>query len=115
VDSATLPKPLRTLFADDAQPLLIDLFAENPGGLAAALKVPLLIVQGDDDIQVTVDDARALATAQPKAKLALLPGVNHVLKVPAGKDRAANLRAYADPALPIAAAAVQAIVEFVKR
>ena len=115
VDSATLPKPLRTLFADDVQPFLISLFAENPEGLVAALKLPLLIVQGDDDIQVTVDDARALAAAQPKARLALLPGVNHVLKIPASQDRAANLKAYADPSLPIAPAAVQAIAEFVKR
>lgn len=115
VNSATLPKPLRTLFADDVQPFLIDLFAENPEALAAALKVPLLIVQGDNDIQVTVDDARALADAQPNATLALLPGVNHVLKMAASKDRAANLKAYADPSLPIAPAAVQAIAEFVKR
>jgi fermentation-respiration switch protein FrsA (DUF1100 family) len=77
--------------------------------------VPLLIVQGDNDIQVTVDDARALADAQPNATLALLPGVNHVLKMAASKDRAANLKAYADPSLPIAPAAVQAIAEFVKR
>ena len=115
VDSATLPKPLRTLFADDVQPFLIDLFAEDPAGLAKALKVPLLIVQGEVDIQVTADDARALAAAQPRAKLALLPGVNHVLKIPQGEDRAANLKAYADPSLPIAPAAVEAVADFVKR
>lgn len=115
VDAASLPPPLRTLFAQDVQSLLIDLFAENPAALAAKLKLPLLIVQGDNDIQVTVEDARALAAAQPKAQLAVLPGVNHVLKVPAGRDRAANLRAYADPNLPIAASAVEAIAKFVER
>ena len=114
VDSATLPAPLQTLFNDDVQPFLIDLFAEDPAGLAAALKVPLLIVQGDKDIQVSVDDAKSLAAAQPKAGLALLPGVNHVLKLPAGEDRAANLRAYADPSLPIAPSVVEAIAKFVK-
>jgi pimeloyl-ACP methyl ester carboxylesterase len=115
VDVASLPPPLRKLFAEDVQTLLMDLFAENPAALAAKLRVPLLIVQGDKDIQVTVEDARALAAAQPKAQLALLPGVNHVLKVPQGDDRAANLRAYADPKLPIAASAVEAIASFVKR
>jgi pimeloyl-ACP methyl ester carboxylesterase len=114
VAAATLPVALRTLFADDVQPFIINLFAEDPAGLAAGLKLPLLIVQGDQDIQVTVDDAKALAAAQPKASLALLPGVNHVLKMPAGDDRAANLRAYADPALPIAPAVVEAIARFVK-
>jgi pimeloyl-ACP methyl ester carboxylesterase len=115
VDVASLPQPLRKLFAEDVQTLLMDLFAENPAALAAKLRVPLLIVQGDRDIQVTVEDARELAAAQPKAALAVLPGVNHVLKVPRGDDRAANLKAYADPTLPIAASAVEAIANFVKR
>lgn len=115
VDTTTLPPPLRKLFADDVQSLLIDLFAENPARLAASLKIPLLILQGDRDIQVTVEDAKELAAAQPRAKLVLLPGVNHVLKVPQGADRAANLRAYADPSLPIAPSAVHAIAGFVKR
>jgi len=115
VDTATLPAPLQTLFAEQVQPFLINLMAENPPGLAARLKVPLLIVQGDADFQVTVEDAKALASAQPKATLAILPGVNHVLKIPAGSDRAANLRAYADPDLPIAPSAVDAIAAFVNR
>ena len=115
VNSATLPAPLQKLFADDVQPFLIELFAENPPRLAAALKVPLLIVQGDRDFQVTVEDARVLAAAQPDARLAILPGVNHVLKIPERDDRAANIAAYADPGLPIAPSAIEAIAGFVKR
>jgi pimeloyl-ACP methyl ester carboxylesterase len=114
VDSAALPAPLLPLFNDSVQPFLIDLFAENPSGLAASLKVPLHIVQGDKDIQVTVEDAQALAAAQPKARLTILPGVNHVLKVPSGADRAANLAAYADSSLPVAPSVVEAIVGAVK-
>lgn len=115
VDSATLPEPLRALFSNDVQPFLIDLFAEDPAGLAAALKLPMLIVQGDADFQVMVEDAKALSVAQPKAKLAILPGVNHVLKIPAGADRAANLRAYADPTLPLAPSVAEEIAAFVKQ
>lgn len=115
VDVATLPAPLRSLFAADVQDFLIDLFAEDPAALAAALTVPLLIVQGENDIQVTVEDARALAAAQPKATLILLPGVNHLLKIPQGDDRAANLKAYADPSLPVASSAIDAVAEFIKR
>lgn len=115
VDSSTLPPPLQPLFGDDVQPFLIDLLAEDPAGLAASLKVPLLIVQGDRDIQVTIEDARALAAAQPKATLVLLPGANHVLKVPEGDDRVANLRAYADPNLPLAQSVTDAVASYVKR
>ena len=114
VNSTTLPAPLQSLFNDSVQPFLIDLFAQDPAGLAAALKPPLLIVQGDKDIQVTVEDAKVLAAAQPKARLAILPGVNHVLKIPQGRDRVANLAAYANPDLPVAPSVVDAIVGFVK-
>ena len=114
VDAASLPAPLQPLFNAAVQPFVIDLLAQDPARLAAGLTVPLLIVQGDKDIQVTVDDAKVLAAAQPKARLAVLPGVNHVLKAIAGDDRGANLATYADPSLPIAPSVVDTIAGFVK-
>jgi pimeloyl-ACP methyl ester carboxylesterase len=114
VDAASLPAPLQPLFNASVQPFIRDLMAHDPTRLAASLKVPLLIVQGDKDIQVTVEDARALAAARPNAKLAILPGVNHVLKVPASDDRAANVATYGDPSLPLAPSVAEAIAAFVK-
>lgn len=114
VDSAALPAPLQPLFNAAVQPFLIDLLAKDPAKLAASIKVPILIVQGDKDIQVSLEDAMALASAQPKAQLAVLPGVNHVLKTVAGEDRGANLAAYADPSLPVAESVVEAVASFVK-
>ena len=49
-----------------------------------------------------------------KAKLAVLPGVNHVLKTVASDERAANIATYADPSLPVAPAVVDAVAEFVR-
>jgi pimeloyl-ACP methyl ester carboxylesterase len=114
VDPAAIPAPLQPLFNAAVQPFLMDLLAQDPAKLAFSLKVPLLIVQGDKDIQVGVADAKLLAAAQPRAELAVLSGVNHVLKVPAGDDRAANVATYADPSLPIAASVVEAIASTVK-
>jgi uncharacterized protein len=114
VDAASLPAPLQPLFNASVQPFIRDLMAHDPVRLAASLKVPLLIVQGDKDIQVTVEDARALAAAQPKARVAILPGVNHVLKVPAGDDRTANVATYGDPSLPIAPSVVETVAAVVK-
>lgn len=113
VDSATLPEAIRPLFNAKVQPYLIDLFSHDPAALAASLTVPLLIVQGDRDLQTTVVDAKALAAAQPKARLAILTGVNHVLKAVPADDRAANIAAYADSSLPIAPGVVDAIQTFV--
>ena len=115
VDAAALPAPLQPLFNAAVQPFLMDLMAQDPPKLARGLTVPYLIVQGDKDIQVGVADARILATAQPKAKLDVLPGVNHVLKTVDGDDRGANLATYGDASLPIAPTVVDAIASFVKR
>jgi hypothetical protein len=114
VDSDALPAPLQPLFNSAVQPFLIDLLAQDPARLATALTIPLLVIQGDKDIQVSVEDAKLLAAAQPKAELAILQGVNHVLKIPAGDDRGANLATYADPSLPIAPSVIDAVAGFVR-
>lgn len=113
VDPATLPPPLPNIFPTAVQGFVIDLFAQRPVALAAALKVPVLVVQGDRDLQVGLDDARALAGAAPGAKLVVAPGVNHVLKTVPSDERAANLATYRDSSLPIAPAVVDAITSFV--
>ena len=59
------------------------------------------------------DDARKLAAADPRATLALVPGMNHVLKAVASDDRAANLATYGDPSLPLAPGVVGRIADFV--
>jgi pimeloyl-ACP methyl ester carboxylesterase len=114
VDATTLPAPLQPLFNSAVQPFLIDILARDPAKLAASLRVPLLVIQGDNDIQVGVDDAKLLAAVQPKARLAIMRGVNHLLKVPALSDRSSNLASYGDPSLPIAPEVVEEIAKFVK-
>lgn len=114
VDVATLPPPVQPLFNPAVQPYLIDLFAHDPAKLASTTALPMLIVQGDHDLQVSVTDARALATAQPDARVTIVPGMNHVLKTVASEDRAANLAAYSDPSLPVVPAVVEAVAGFVK-
>ena len=114
-NNADIPPALQPLFGEAIQPYMIDLLAQDPTRLASSLKVPLLIVQGDRDLQVTVADANVLAAAQPKARLVVLPGVNHVLKNVATTDRAANVATYGNPSLPISPAVVDAIATFVTK
>ncbi|HEX4692961.1 alpha/beta hydrolase [Sphingomonas sp.] len=108
-DPATLPAPLPMIFPEAVQRYMIAEFKFDPAKLAATARVPVVIVQGDNDIQVSLDDAKLLAAAQPKARLVVLPGVNHVLKVVPMGDRAANAASYADPARPIAPGVVDAV------
>jgi pimeloyl-ACP methyl ester carboxylesterase len=114
VEITAMHPALQRLFAPQVQGFMIDMFRYDPAKLAAGLKVPLLIIQGERDLQVSPADAQTLAAAQPKAKLDLLPRMNHVLKDVDSDDRSANLATYSNPSLPVDAEAVDAIARFVK-
>lgn len=113
VDVSGMRPGLMTLFNPAVQGYLIDLMRYDPARLAAQIKAPLLVVQGQSDIQIGEADARLLAAARPGARLTLLPGVNHVLKQIGSGDRAANIASYANPDLPIDPGVVDAIATFV--
>ncbi len=114
VDRAAMPGPIAGIFAPAVQDYVIDLIRHDPAAMAAAVRVPMLIVQGDADVQVSVADARLLAAAQPAAQLAIMPHVNHVLKaMPVGADRATIIASYADPSSPIAPSVVDAVAHFI--
>lgn len=106
------PPALAALFRPSVQPYLISWFAYDPAKIVAEITQPVLIVQGENDIQVPMSEAALLAKAAPKARLVTLLGMNHILKI-APAERAANVATYADPALPLAPGLVQAIVDFV--
>lgn len=115
VDTAGLPHELRPLFGDKVQDFLIDGFSRKPAELIGRLDMPVLIVQGDNDLQVRPIDAEALSKALPAAELKIIPGMNHVLKATPPGDVAANLASYGDPKQPLAPALVEAIANFLDR
>jgi uncharacterized protein len=96
-----VPPPLAPFYHQSIQPYLISWFKYAPAKTIATLDMPVLIVQGDNDLQVGVEQAQALRAAQPHATLAIIPGMNHVLKI-APTDPQQNIAAYGNPALPLA-------------
>jgi len=107
-----VPPELAGLFRPSVQPYLTSWLLRDPAAELAPVRCPVLVVQGAADLQIQVSDARLLAASRPGAGLLLVPAMNHVLKAPAG-GRAANLAAYADPDLPLAAGLVEGIARFV--
>ncbi len=85
----------------------------DPAVEIAKVKVPVLIIQGGRDIQISESDARALKAAQPAAKLVLIPAANHVYRAAASDDRMVQAKLYTDPTIPIVAELTPAIVEWV--
>ncbi len=105
-----VPTELMVLYRPSLQPYLISWFKYDPVREIAALEIPVLIIQGTTDLQVSVADAKRLAAAKKTAKLSLIDGMNHVLKQ--AKLPAEQQATYTNPALPIMAQVVKEIVAF---
>lgn len=108
-----VPPPLMALYRPDVQPYLISTFRHDPRAAIAALKMPVLILQGTSDVQVSQDEAKALAAAAPKAKLVIVEGMNHLLKI-VGDDQALQQKSYGSPELPVAPQLLDALSSFAR-
>ena len=107
------PAALASLFRPSVQPYMISWIKYTPTEVIKTLKLPVLIVQGTTDIQVATAEAKGLAAAKPDATLALIDGMNHVLKM-VSNDAAAQRNAYSDPTLPVSEQLINTIAGFVK-
>lgn len=108
----SVPSSLSALFRPSVQPYEISWFKYDPAREIAKLALPVFILQGSTDIQVSVDDAKLLANANPAAKLAVMEGMNHVLKqVPA--DMKKQRSSYGDPSLPLHVGFLNEMVDWI--
>jgi pimeloyl-ACP methyl ester carboxylesterase len=107
-----VPLALSSLFRPSLQPYLMSWLNQDPIAAEQGLS-PLMVLQGENDLEVAPEDARRLANVSRAIRLVVLPGVNHVLKV-APAERTANLATYADPELALAPDVAPAIVNFIE-
>ena len=110
-----VPYYLMSLYRKSVQPYLISWFAYNPAEEVAKLDIPVLILQGDMDIQVGVDEAEKLHAAQPHSELHIIKEMNHILKHCNTTQQMAQLATYKDANLPLKAELVRLIVEFITK
>ncbi len=96
-----VPAYLSALYRPSVQPYLISWFAYNPAVEIAKLNIPVLILQGDKDIQVSTEEAGKLHAAQPAATLHIIKDMNHVLKQCGTTDAKQQIATYSNPTLPI--------------
>lgn len=106
---------LLALFRPSVQPYLISTFKYNPQEEIKKLAIPILIVQGNTDIQVNVADANLLAAANSNAKKLIIENMNHVLKNCSGKDLTEQMPTYTNPDIPIDGRLVGEIAAFVNQ
>ena len=72
---------LMSVFQPVYQKFIKEWATENPATEIKKLQIPVLILNGDADLQVSTADAQLLKDAHPKATLKIIPKMNHVLKV----------------------------------
>jgi len=104
---------LASLFRSSVQPYMISWIKYNPQTEIKKLDIPTLLINGDKDIQVSVNDAQLLQQAKPDAQLKIIPNMNHVFKEIKGDD-AENKASYTNPDLPISTDLSQLITTFIK-
>ena len=110
VDS--VPPLINALFRPSIQPYLISCFKYDPAVEISKVKCPVLIIQGTTDIQIQVDDADKLASANSNSQLVVIEGMNHILKQ-APKNRLLNIQTYGNPKLQLKEGLIDAVVSFI--
>ena len=107
-----VPEGLYSLFRPSVQPYLISWFKYDPVEEISKVEEPVLIIQGDNDIQITVEDANRLYEGNPESKLVIIEGMNHILK-DAPEDREGNIATYSNPTLPLNERFVKELINFI--
>ncbi len=111
-----VPVSLNTLFRPSVQPYMISWFRYNPQKEIAELSIPILIVQGTMDIQVSVEQSELLVMGNKKAEKVIIDNMDHVMKNSKSKDTQSQLiGSYNNPTSSLNGDLVKNIVEFLKK
>ncbi len=104
---------LASIFRSDIQPFIASWMQYDPQTLIAGLEIPVLIINGTNDIQVDVDEAKMLQNANKNAPMVLVENMNHIFRVitEVGMD---NQKSYNEPNRPIAPLLSSSILGFIK-
>jgi hypothetical protein len=103
---------LVSLYRPSVQPYMISWIKYDPAKEIGKLKIPVLIIQGTMDLQVTVNDSKLLSAANTSAKLLIIENMNHTLKE-SDSDIQKNMATYNNPDLPLKEGLSDDIVNFI--
>jgi pimeloyl-ACP methyl ester carboxylesterase len=107
-----VPQYMYALFRPSVQPYMISWIKYNPSIEISKLNIPILILQGDSDLQVSIEDAQKLKDANSSSSFKILSSTNHVLKIV--KDQTENQKSYIDSSYALNFEIAKHITEFIK-
>lgn len=107
------PLPLASIFNLETQPFMANWMQYNPVEVIKKQEIPILIINGDKDLQVGIEEAKLLHEAAQNGQLLIVENMNHVLVNIEGDDLD-NMKSYNTTALEIAQEVNNKMLNFVK-
>lgn len=103
---------LASIFNEKSKSFLASWLRFTPSDEIKGLNVPILIIQGTSDLQVSVKEAETLDMLAKNSKLVKIEKMNHVLKIVQDNDE--NMKSYSDPEMPLAPELMASIKTWMK-
>ena len=106
------PEALSSIFSLDIQPFMMNWMQYDPQEIIKQFKIPVLIINGTKDLQVTIEEASLLKHASPNASLKLIDNMNHIMFIIEGGNLE-NSKSYNESFREIAPELIDAISTFI--
>tara|TARA_B100002049_G_C16014274_1_gene347252 strand:- start:615 stop:1016 length:402 start_codon:yes stop_codon:yes gene_type:complete len=104
---------LSSIFRKSAQPFMASWIKYDPQEEIQKLTIPILLINGNNDLQVNPEEAEKLKKAQPNAELVIIENMNHIFRIVDKNDDIANQKSYNEPQRPISDKLVEVISNFI--
>ena len=108
------PPALASIFNKSVQPFMMSWMKFNPLEEIKKLEIPVLILNGNNDIQIPETEAKLLHEAIPSSNLKIIEGMNHALVTYEGSDKLGNAKSYNEIQRPLNKELINTIVAFIK-
>ena len=109
-----VPPFLLNLFHPNLQGFLKSFLHIDPTAELSKVRQPVLVIIGETDIQITVEETEKMVSDAKHALLVKIPEMNHVLKV-APIEYIANMATYSQPELPLHKDLMPTILKFLSK
>lgn len=111
-ETSTYDPGLASIFRKDIQAFIFSWMQYDPKVEIAKLNMPVLIINGDNDIQVQVSEAETLHKSKPGAEFKIIHNMNHIFKEIDG-DILENTQSYNISDLPVMPALIETAGNFI--
>lgn len=111
--TTNFPPALASIFNLDVQPFIANWMSYKPQEEIKKLEMPILIINGTKDLQVSEAEAKLLNDAARTSTLKIIENMNHVMVPITGGDLE-NSKSYNETARTLSPQLIDSIVKFIK-